>query len=449
MPIEFHPDAVINFDSRARLFLTRMQPHAGGAPVKQFTPDIHASHTFSSNEIIFKNGFSQLDASGAEVGRYIRDENMTIGLEGPDYQDFVRLIEAVQRTAACRELVSVRRLTEAAFDWFLETRKATTYLGFAEYVANVCSPEIRDYEVAVPIALLSVEEAFPVGRTMIRPITRDVLDDWFRPRQSMELTDDQRSSLEEDVRRKRNRLQGYAAAFVTVRAERFRAQEIALKEADAAAGLLRFFSLASYRSRVPCFCTPLGKENIEQFNAILLVDGIPESWNQGIIQNVCSPWTLSTEKINRMRQDALDALTEIYRNPTTDLKRKIVDAVLLFSRVSISKDLPDKLVLLLASLESLFLRNDSEPIQQNLADRLALLTGTDLAERLDIVSTTKKVYGLRSRFLHHAQQTDDFEMMDKFMTFAARGMLQMISAREQFSTLDELLVKLDERKLTY
>ena len=104
-------------------------------------------------------------------------------------------------------------------------------------------------------------------------------------------------------------------------------------------------------------------------------------------------------------------------------------------------------MLLLASLESLFLRNQDEPIQQNLADRLALITGSDLAERKEIVLTTKRAYGLRSRFIHHAQAIDDLSVMDKFMVYAWRGIYNIIANRNQFATLEALLEKIDERKL--
>lgn len=58
-------------------------------------------------------------------------------------------------------------------------------------------------------------------------------------------------------------------------------------------------------------------------------------------------------------------------------------------------DLSDRIVYILTALESLFLKDGSEPIQQNLAERLAVSTTDNANERMDIIRNTKAVYKLR------------------------------------------------------
>jgi len=147
-----------------------------------------------------------------------------------------------------------------------------------------------------------------------------------------------------------------------------------------------------------------------------------------------------------LRQSGLDALSSLYADPRTALHRRILGAVRLFSRVSLATELTDKLVLLFASLESLFLKSATEPIQQNLGDRLAWMVGKDPTERRDIVATTKQVYQLRSRFVHHAQEIDDMRVIERFMLYAWRGLHGMLQNRDTCADLEKLLTKIDDKK---
>jgi hypothetical protein len=449
MTVELHPDAAVSFNASGNSLLARVrQPAAAPQRPKEFSPDLYVSGYITDDDIAGEITRTTIDAAGAELARYFTEGSVELGLEGEDYQQFAKLIESIQRTPAFERSVSQKRLKEVTFDWFRDSRRLATRSTLTEYIAAVCNADIRDYEVAIPIAMLSVEAPLPVGRVVIRPLTKELLDKWFHPRLEKIKTDDERRQMEAYLTRKRKELQGCSAAFVRVRAERTRAEEVAIEEAEAAVGLLRYFAGASLSSRLVCFCVPLGKENVHKFQAILFRDGSLENWTEKVAQTNWSCWTLPTAEINHLRTTQLDALSEIYRDPRTDLHQRIIEAVLLFSRVSIAHDLSDKLVLLFASLESLFLRNQNEPIQQNLADRLALITGSDLAERKEIVLTTKRAYGLRSRFIHHAQAIEDLSVMDKFMVYAWRGIYNIIANRNQFATLDALLEKIDERKLT-
>jgi len=94
----------------------------------------------------------------------------------------------------------------------------------------------------------------------------------------------------------------------------------------------------------------------------------------------------------------------------------------------VTRERSEKLVILLAVLESLFLKNDSEPIQQNLGERLALLSVTNIENRKRILATTRQIYAVRSRFVHRGKATiENVALLDRFMGYSSLSLLCVIA----------------------
>ena len=107
-----------------------------------------------------------------------------------------------------------------------------------------------------------------------------------------------------------------------------------------------------------------------------------------------------------------------------------------------------RVVLMLASLEGVLLKNSDEPIQQNLGERLAMLTKEDPQERMKTIGTVRKVYGLRSRFLHHTERPGDTNLVQEFMLVAWVGLLCVVEESAKYATVEEFATGLDIRKMS-
>ncbi|QOX80701.1 hypothetical protein FY034_11325 [Trichlorobacter lovleyi] len=129
------------------------------------------------------------------------------------------------------------------------------------------------------------------------------------------------------------------------------------------------------------------------------------------------------------------------------MSKNALDAFFIFARCATSKDPADKLVYILVALESLFLRNNTEPIQQNLAERMAFLIENNIESRRKVIRDVRNAYSIRSSFVHHGASIDDFDALEKFMWHAWRAITVIISATKSIKTKEELLDHLDERKL--
>ena len=197
MTLEIHPDAAVSFNASGNSLLARIrQPAAEPQRPKEFSPDLYVSGHITDDDIAGEIRRTTIDAAGSELARHFTEGSVELGLEGEDYQEFAKLIESIQRTPAFERSVSQKRLKEVTFDWFRDSRRLATRSTLTEYIAAVCNADIRDYEVAIPIAMLSVEAPLPVGRVVIRPLTKELLDEWFHPRLERIKTDDERRQLE-------------------------------------------------------------------------------------------------------------------------------------------------------------------------------------------------------------------------------------------------------------
>lgn len=71
----------------------------------------------------------------------------------------------------------------------------------------------------------------------------------------------------------------------------------------------------------------------------------------------------------------------------------------------------------LTVLESLLLKDGNEPIQKSLGERMAVLVGRTVDERLAVIKNVTDTYRLRSQFIHHGQSIgiDDMQTLQTFM----------------------------------
>ena len=132
----------------------------------------------------------------------------------------------------------------------------------------------------------------------------------------------------------------------------------------------------------------------------------------------------------------------------TKFQETLLDALLLYSRSTREKDLAGKLVYTLVAMESVLLRNDNEPIQQNVGERMAFINANTVEERQRIIRNLKAAYTLRSRFIHHGHTIDQRETVWQFMISAWSLFTTLAKFSQRFETKDELIDHLEAMKLS-
>ena len=161
-------------------------------------------------------------------------------------------------------------------------------------------------------------------------------------------------------------------------------------------------------------------------------------------------WNIDNRIIDMFKMGELNNYNKLLCiEDLSEYQEKLLDAVNIYSKNTLRYDIFDKLLYMLVGLETMFLRNSSEPIQQNVGERMAFLIGKDIRERKDIVTTLREIYSIRSKFIHHgATFIAETNLLRKFMNYTFLCFSKLVVLMDNYKTKDELLNDLDNLKLS-
>ncbi len=141
------------------------------------------------------------------------------------------------------------------------------------------------------------------------------------------------------------------------------------------------------------------------------------SWGEQGLGTPVLNWHLSDEDVSKNKASfGFDEVSELLTlESRSKFQDVLLDALLLYSRSTREKDLAGKLVYTLVAIESVLLRNDTEPVQQNAGERMAFLIAKSVEKRRAVIRNLREAYTLRSRFIHHGHTIDQLETVKSFM----------------------------------
>jgi hypothetical protein len=99
---------------------------------------------------------------------------------------------------------------------------------------------------------------------------------------------------------------------------------------------------------------------------------------------------------------------------TSEFEDEALSAILLYGRGVLKTELADRLLYTCVALEGLVHRNSTEPLTQNIADRLAFALESTREGRLRVVDIVRKAYDARSRFVHHGDAPKELDVLTQF-----------------------------------
>ena len=213
--------------------------------------------------------------------------------------------------------------------------------------------------------------------------------------------------------------------------------------------MLRFFEPASVDPNFTCHLMPFGQELKGTRSSFVVEDGVLNQWTEGVIKKTSMESVYQSGDIDNLEKWGLTTISDVLlKDKNTPYEIKLIEALTIYSRVSISPRLSDKLVYALVALESIFLRK-SEPIQQNLGERIAFLIGEKRDDRIAIVKLIKEIYGIRSRVIHHGKDVPSTQsVIDDFFKVSVSAFNGLINNVKLYTSTDALLSELDRRKMS-
>ena len=449
MSVDLHPDACKRFDEVATEILRQVQTrHPKSSSKATYIPDIQPKAQIKQGDIIgpITNTTSIVDGRGVEVGRFIERDGYRVGLEGSAFEQLKKLASRLQECSVLRDVISETFSLDAVFEWLIGRHQGGDSTELSKCFLEKVNSALIDATIWIPLYRVHLQSDITLGQVTFKTITREFIDKWQAA--AMSKSPDHRNSLQQFFDQERARLQGACAAVVTIAgAEKARAVEIAREKALTATSLLRFLSMANRSPRLQSFCTLLGREAVYINSELIFVGqgNIPQ-YVRSAEYSKQTAWIIDNNYISQMREVIRSLSTLATQENQTPFKKTLLDALLLYSRNSVASDPADKLVYVMVALESVFLRNENEPIQKSVAERMAFVVGDSQAKRKAIASNFAQTYSLRSSFVHHGNSIADLDVLEEFLVNAWSCFIGVLGTIERYRTKEELINALEDRK---
>ncbi|MCR6501528.1 HEPN domain-containing protein [Shinella sp. CPCC 101442] len=375
---------------------------------------------------------------------FLWEGNRAFGFTQTDHDKVTKLIDAVLKQKWAKKAISSKYAERVFVNWARDRFLARSMVDFSKFFLQKCGEDVRNLSVDIPIQNLAVQAPFDFGPTKIMPMgipyfnsIREKLKD-INP-EKIDAVDTLISKMQKDM-------EDCSLIRLAVFAEPSYAQDAALQQATDAVGLLRFFSVATVASNVMCPVTPLGALSVPKSHVLVeSPDGI--SYSSGVAVEDVDYWRISNTDVSEMSQEGLAAVGALLdADNLNDFKQSVRSSILAFSRAITFAELSDRLVFAFSAIESLMLKNSSEAIQQNVAERVAFLIANTPAERKSIVDNFKKSYNMRSQYIHHRLATVDVRELDQSFENIRASLSVAVENIEKFKSKDEFLAAIEHKK---
>jgi Apea-like HEPN len=375
------------------------------------------------------------------------DAGSWIGFAGEGFRAFKRIATGLHRLPPVEAIATAGSVEQSAFAWVKTVIRGSTTLGLTDFVANAIESRVRQYRVVIPVADLFFDGEFAFGGVTFRTFPKHLLDEFERS--AATLAGDDADAHRAHTRELREHFQGRAAVETSVSAEQDRAKEIAMRRAETAIGILRLFAPSHVDSTFGTFWAPWDHHpKPRQFVFFCDAAGQLTSITDEFLADVSSP-AIDGKTLALMKELGLDAFQRILDKPLrSEFEDTVLSASIQFGEAALIRELHTRLVVYCVALERVLLKSSTEPITQNLRERLALFVRDNLGERAEVLRTVRDAYAIRSRYVHHGARSDDLITMSEFSRLGLQFFLKAAKNSNRFASTAAFLDHLDALKMS-
>lgn len=448
LALTINSNAIDAFNRKAEVLLNHVVKNTQDiqtSPAGSFVPDFH-TYNIPAEDIIGGVTMSLTDVDGVKISQFVSAGGEKVGLEGDGYRSLRLLAEEIYKRTEVNSCLSFSGVESVLFQWVIARHSGKTSDAMMAYCLPILEATIIKLFVWVPIFGIATEFSFDLGRTKVYQMQKQFFDTWeasFVVNPSLD-----RANYQPRIDGFRRRFQGWAACTMQIEAEPKRAYEIAMEEAENALALLRVCLPTNLHPSVPSFCRPVGKEGIEKGLVISIHGNLPPMWSEDTSSSF-RPWTLNKALMDTIISSGLGELHRLYLSDNkSEFQRELLKSVMTYSRSSLKAEASDRLIYIFTALDSFLLQNQSENIQQNIAERIAFTISDDASERQKIKKNVIAAYGMRSQAVHHNQGIENREILIEFLRNVFRFYILMVSRNRNYKTRQDFFNDVDLKKFS-
>jgi len=445
MNIEFHEEAKNNFNKKGNDLLLQLSLKPKDNRSIEFKSKVPVTREIKNEEILSDFIGAIIGPSGEKIAIYFQHDDREFGFTGEPFNNYIRLCENIQKVKSVSSYISKTTINSIVFEWCKDKYKGKTNSELIDYLKSKIEPEIIEREIWFPIFHTEVEEEIKFANVRIITLDGKIIDEWIKV-----LVQDKKGDNEEEIKKlfdkERKEIEGYAVAIVKTIAEQERAYEIAINEVEAALDYIRFFSASNFYPKLTSQFTVLGQQHLRIANYFTTIDKKLHFHTKKVIDKGFFPWCIDKQFYRKILNDGLKQIEKLHTAiQRTEFQNKILESLRLYSSGLLLHNLSSRIIYTFTAIESLLLRNQTESIQDSVSRRIAFLISKEKQDRKEIAKNFRKVYSMRSKFVHHAEQIthDEFSTLTKFIFNVWRFLLITLHSGK-FKTKDEFIDSIED-----
>ncbi len=451
MKLELHPKAIENFDAKILELKSQLRFTLEPKRVPKENPNIHISGHFDETNIIGELKLFKQDINGNVSARMFGVRGRQLGLFDDDHKKLVQIAENLQKSTKPNNVVSVDFLSEQIFEWIKLNYFGKNKEHPVKYILEECEKNIEEIEIWIPISHLHIQSPFKLGNITFQCITKSFMDDYENSLKKAFTDSKDLIRFEHHFERKRSKFQNLAVATMKIEAESEHAYELVLQESEKSLSILRLFSPANLYPTKICYCAPIEKQHMDGRVFFTLKGGKITNETSGFSDKSMDHWNLTNNDLNEYSKIGLGFLGSLLnKTDLTDFQEKLLESLFIYSKASLAKNVSDRLIYTLVALETMFLKDSNEPIQDNISLRMAFMHPVSIEERKLIIKNIKETYALRSSFIHHGKSVsiEDLETLKKFMVDTWLCFIELGNFANKNITKQQFFDELETRRLS-
>ncbi len=415
-------------------------------------PEIKSEHyvfaTITDKDIIGEIKYHYLiNGLGENVGLVTFKKSDRYYINEDNYKKVRILIEQISSLKDIKNYLSVKFIDKLMSDWLVGRFSKEFETSFIDYLLEKAKDSVEEREIWIPIPYTSSIREFKLGQIYFKTVSEKIIKSWFEPK-----NDNQNKRNEDDkvifIKKLQEELQGFIAGICNVVAEPEKAKEIAYDEVSKSLSILRLLSPANFHPQLIVGAYEYGWKVYESEKCLLLSDAGKSFRMIERVRDKGLHWTITDNVLQFMQTSPFVKLESLLSNCNKNkFQEDLFNSLLIYSKHTLKRDVSDKIMYVLVSLESILLKNESEPIQQNLSDRIAFIISKDSKIRQYVAKKVKEVYQIRSKFIHHGVPTvEAFDTITEFFNLSWKVFKNIISNVDNFKTKEEFLSEIDNIK---
>lgn len=403
-------------------------------------PSEREAVTITNQELVGPAIYWGQEEDGTVALAFIEREGKNFGLAQSDHELLEALFACVRNSAWARESVS-DNFTEGVFmDWARARFQSGASEPFSVELTNIVRKKVMPVEVWAPIAHMEVEEAFSFGPVRIEPVTAALMERLAAmvPPEETGQQDKVRRLLD-DMKRK---FQGSAAVLVTLTAEPKIAQDRALRLAQDAVGLLRFFSPPATTSYLFSPLSLNGAEYIPIARLMVLHEnGL--IYSESVLPKKIVDWRLSKQQLFELQTDLFATAASLVTSAgLSEFALAVRASLLAYSKSTTFVDSLDRLRNCVSAVEGVFLKHELEPRAHSIANRMALLVG-GARDREPLKQRVRQIYWLQGQPSLHRLHRWEEELIFTFTAYAHHLLRVALGNTANFTSKSRFLDEID------